>query len=57
MAAAIRELKKNEPKEWPEKERDLQNRYKEIKDYWEPWCRIEQSLEAEAAALLAKTEL
>jgi hypothetical protein len=55
IAAAIRELKENDPEKWPGKERDLQNRYKEIKDYWGSWCRIEQSLEAEAAALLAKT--
>jgi hypothetical protein len=56
VAAAVRKLRKSEPKEWPEKERDLQRRYQEIKDYWGPWCRIEMMLEAEAAALLAKTE-
>jgi hypothetical protein len=56
VAAAIRKLRKSEPKEWPERERDLQRRYQEIKDYWGPWCRMEMMLEAEAAALLAKTE-
>jgi hypothetical protein len=61
VAAAIRELKKNDPKNWPEEVRNLEWRYQEIKDdwkgYWEPWHRLEQMLEAEAAALLAKTEL
>jgi hypothetical protein len=28
VAAAVRQLKKSEPKEWPEKERDLQRRYR-----------------------------
>ena len=60
VAAAIRELKKNEPEKWPEGERALQRRYQEIKGKeteggWKRWCRIEQLLEAEAAALLAKT--
>ena len=60
VAAAIRELKKKDPKKWPEGERVLQRRYQEIKGSrikagWKSWCRIEQSLEAEATALLAKT--
>jgi hypothetical protein len=55
VAAAIRELKKNDPKKWPEPERDLQRRYLESKQ-WRPWCRIAMMLEADAAALLAKTE-
>jgi hypothetical protein len=57
VAAAIRELKKSDPKEWPEPERDLQRRYQEIKRQWRPWCRNAMMLEAEAAALLANTEI
>lgn len=57
VAAAIRELKKRNPEKWPEEGRDLEQRHKEIKDYWGPWCRIERTLEAEAVALLAKTDL
>jgi hypothetical protein len=56
VAAAIRTLRKSEPKEWPEKERDLQRRYQEIKDYWGPWCQVEIILEAKVRRLLAKTE-
>jgi hypothetical protein len=56
VAAAVRELKKSERKEWPEKERDLQRRYQEIKNYWGPWCRVEIILEAKVKDLLAKTE-
>jgi hypothetical protein len=60
VAAAIRELKKHDPKKWPQGGkggRDLEQRYKEIKNYWRPWYQVEQMLEAEATALLAKTEL
>jgi hypothetical protein len=56
VAAAVRELKKSEPKDWPEKELDLQRRYQEIKNYWGPWCRVEIILEAKVRGLLAKTE-
>jgi hypothetical protein len=56
VAAAIRQLKRDDPDKWSQEERDLQRRYQEIKDRWGPWCRIEMMLEAEAAALLAKTE-
>jgi hypothetical protein len=54
IAAAIRELKKNEPGKWPEEVRALQRRYQEIEGDWKPWHQLEQMLEAEAAALLAK---
>jgi hypothetical protein len=56
VAAAIRQLKRDDPDKWSEEERDLQRRFQEIKDYWRPWCRMEMILEAEAATLLAKTE-
>ncbi len=56
-AAAVRELKDNEPAKWPEPERDLQRRHQEIKKYWEPWCRVEMKLAADIENLLAETEL
>jgi hypothetical protein len=55
-AAAIRQLKHSSPEKWPEKERDLQRRFQEVKDYWGPWCRVAMRLTAEIENLLAETE-
>jgi hypothetical protein len=56
VAEAIRKLKKTDPKRWPEKPRDLEARFREIKRYWVPWCQIETLLEAEARDLLEKSK-
>jgi hypothetical protein len=56
VAEAIRRLKKTDPKRWPEKPRDLETRFQEIKEHWIPWCRVETLLEAEARDLLEKSK-
>jgi hypothetical protein len=56
VAEAIRRLKKTDSKRWPEKPRDLETRFQEIKEHWIPWCRIESLLDAEARELLEKSK-
>jgi hypothetical protein len=57
VAAAIRKLKKADPKKWPDKERDLERRFQEAKKYWARWCAINAMLDARLEALLAKKDL
>jgi hypothetical protein len=55
VAKAIRRLKKDDPKKWPEKPRDLQNRFRETKK-WIQRYQTEVLLDAEARDLLEKSK-
>jgi hypothetical protein len=54
VAAAIRKMKADNPAKWPEDQRDLERRFQEIKDDWEPWFLVGAGLEKQARALLSR---
>jgi hypothetical protein len=56
VAAAIRELKKSDPKSWPEGQRYLQTRYHRVKGIWARWYQTALRLEARENELLAETD-
>jgi hypothetical protein len=57
VAAAIRQLQKDDPKKWAGNPRNLARRFDEIKDYWSPWVHLMIEVEAREAALLAEKKL
>jgi hypothetical protein len=55
-AAAIRELKKADPKKWPESQRSLERRFQEANKYWGWWARRGIELTERVLAMEAKIE-
>jgi hypothetical protein len=46
VAEAIRTLKSKQPDKWPEKQRDLERRFQENKEYWMSWSGLKKYLQA-----------